>query len=65
MTTWNNIAKPTGTAYTNVNPVGKQQYDQSSIEYDDVNVFYDGVNQSLWNNITKPSGTSWTNIPKP
>lgn len=65
MTTYTNIAKPSGTSYTNQNAIGKQQYDQSDITYDDANVFYDGINQSLYTNITKPSGTSYTNIAKP
>jgi hypothetical protein len=65
MTTYTNIAKPSGTSYTNINTIGKQQYDQASIEYDDTSVFYDGVNESMYTNITKPSGTSYTNIAKP
>ena len=65
MTTYTNIAKPSGTDYTNQNTVGKEQYDQSTLEYDDATVFYDGTNESLYTNITKPSGTSYTNISKP
>lgn len=65
MTTYININKPTGTSYTNTNSQGREQYDQADIMYDDVNVFYDGTNQSLYTNITKPSGTSYINIAKP
>ena len=65
MTTYTNITKPTGTSYTPSNPVGKEQYDQISIEYDDSTVFYDGTNESLYTNLTKPSGTVYTNIAKP
>lgn len=60
-----NIAKPIGTAYTNTNTVGKQQYDQFDIFYDDSNVFYDGYNPAQYNNVNKPTGTSYTNIAKP
>lgn len=54
---WTNIAKPTGTSYTNVNaPGGKEQYDQASLTYNDASTFYDGVNQNAWSNIAKPVG---------
>lgn len=65
MTTYTDITKPSGTSYTNLNPVGKEQYDQPSIAYDDSTIFYDGTNQSQWTDLNKPSGTSWTNIAKP
>lgn len=65
MTTYINITKPTGTGYTNLNSIGKQQYDQADIIYDDPNVFYDGTNFSLYTNVAKPVGTSYTNIAKP
>lgn len=52
---WTTVPKPTGTNYTNVNPVGKEQYDQPSIMYNDPNVFYDGVNQNQWTDVAKPT----------
>lgn len=65
MTTYTNITKPTGTTYTNTNTIGKQQYDQTDITYDDATVFYDGTNEAQYTNITKPTGTTYTNINKP
>lgn len=65
MTIYTNIPKPTGTGYTNLNPIGKQQYDQADVFYDDPSVFYDGVNINMYTNVNKPSGTVYTNIPKP
>jgi len=65
MTTYTKITKPSGTSYTNTNAVGKQQYDQIDITYDDANVFYDGVNESQYTTISKPSGTTYTKITKP
>lgn len=65
MTVYTNITKPSGTSYTNSNSIGKEQYDQSTIQYDDSGVFYDGVNQGLYTNVTKPSGTVYTNVAKP
>lgn len=56
MTTYTNISKPSNTSYTPFNPVGKEQYDQASIAYDDAAIFYDGTNESLYTNIAKPSG---------
>ncbi len=53
---WTTLPKPTGTPYSNVNPAGKEQYDQASITYDDPNVFYDGGDPSSWTDILKPSG---------
>ena len=59
------IAKPTGAGYTNVNPVGKEQYDESGFTYDDANVFYDGVNETAYTNLAKPVGSVYTKISKP
>jgi len=55
MTTYTNITKPSGTSYTNTNPVGKQQYDESSLTYDDSGTYYDGYNPVLYTNIAKPT----------
>lgn len=62
---WTNINKPFGTSYTTLNPMGKEQYDQASLTYDDANTFYDGINMSQWSNVTKPGASSWTNVAKP
>lgn len=62
---YTNVAKPTGTNYTNLNAVGKEQYDQENLTYDDVNVFYDGVNETAYTKLAKPVGASYTNIAKP
>ena len=51
MTTYTNLTKPSGTSYTNQNTVGKQQYDQSDITFDDANVFYDGLNLSQYTKV--------------
>ncbi len=59
------LAKPTGANYTNINAQGKEQYNQASLTYDDVNTFYDGVDQNAYIKIAKPTGTPYTNIPKP
>lgn len=65
MTTYTNVNKPSGTSYTNLNPIGKEQYDQASLTYDDSSTFYDGVNANLYTNVSKPSATSYTNVAKP
>ena len=65
MTTYTNIVKPSSTSYTPQNTVGKEQYDQASITYDDSGIFYDGTNESLYTKIVKPSATTYTNIAKP
>ena len=62
---WVNVNKPTGTSYTNVNPMGKEQYDQASLTYDDASTYYDGINAAQWTGITKPTAPIWTNVPKP
>lgn len=62
---WTNIPKPGAQSYTNVNAMGKEQYDQSNVMYDDSNTFYDGVNPSQWTDVSKPSGPVWTKVPKP
>lgn len=65
MTIYTNINKPSNTSYTNLNTIGKQQYDQADITYDSSTIFYDGINPNEWTDITSPSATSWTPIAKP
>lgn len=65
MTTYTKIAKPSGTNYTQVNPMGREGFDDANILFDDPNVFFDGYNVSQYTKINKPSGTTYTNIPKP
>jgi hypothetical protein len=62
---WSNVSKPTTRAYTNVNPIGKEQYDQSDLTYDSASTFYDSVNEAAWTDISKPSTLNWTKINKP
>lgn len=52
---WTFIPKPTGTPYINVNPQGKEQYDQANISYDEQSVFYDGINTTAWTSVPKPA----------
>lgn len=56
MASWVSIAKPSLIGWNNVSPMGKEAYDQSTIEYDDSSVWYDGVNPSQWTDIPKPVG---------
>lgn len=58
--TWINIAKPTSSIWTSINPRGKETYDQSTISYDDADTYYDGVNPNQWTDIAKPSVISGT-----
>lgn len=62
---WTPIAKPTSSVWTTVNPMGREQYDQSTITYDESSVFYDGVNPNMWTDVSKPSVIGWTNVAKP
>ena len=62
---WTNVTKPTTSGWTNTNPPGRTQYDQSDITYDDATMFYDGYDPSSWTNVTKPTTSSWTNVTKP
>ena len=62
---YTNVPKPTTTAYTNNNTIGKQQYDQSDILYDDTVAFYDSINQSAYTSVSKPTSTTYTNVAKP
>ena len=57
---WTPIAKPGAQTYTNINPQGKEQYDQVSLAYDDASTYYDGINPSQWSNIAKPTATGQT-----
>lgn len=59
------IPKPTLGSYTNLNPQGKEQYDQASLTYDDANTFYDGTNMSQYTKVPKATAQGYTYIPKP
>lgn len=52
---WITIAKPASESWIRHNPAGKEQYDESDITYDDVNVFYDSANHNMWTNVSKPN----------
>lgn len=58
---YTNVAKPTSTTYTKViDTQGLEIYDQIDVSYDDISVYYDGVNQSQYINIAKPdTGDTW------
>lgn len=61
MTTYTNITKPSGTSYTNQNGGGREQYDQSTLMYDDSSTYYDGINPNQYTNISKPAnGANYT-----
>lgn len=62
---WTNVGKPSVRSYMNVNPVGKTQYDQSNITYDDANTFYDGGDPNSWTKVAKPISSMWTKVAKP
>lgn len=53
---WTYISKPTNSVYTFINPTGKETYDESTLTYDDSNVFYDGVDMDAWTPVAKPLG---------
>ncbi len=53
---WTTVPKPGAQTYTNLNPQGREQYDQPTIFYDDPNIFYDGINPSQWTDVAKPIG---------
>lgn len=71
VTSWTNISKPVGTAYTNIpkalgttsvvgigggDPIGLLL----ALTYSRVQI----VTTGIWNDISKASGTAWTDIPK-
>ncbi len=62
---YTNVPKPILPTYSNSNAMGKEQYDQADLAYDDSSTFYDGINQSQYTNTAKPTLPSYTNIPKP
>lgn len=63
---WTSVSKPGAQAYTQVNPMGKEVYDQADVFYDDPNVFYDGINPMQWTDVNKPATpVTWTDVPKP
>lgn len=61
MTAWTNIPKPGAQTYTRLNPLGKEQYDQSDITYDSATTYYDGINLNQWTEVSKPQGYGFLN----
>lgn len=62
---WTDIPKPSTLAWMNENPSGREQYDQSNIEYDSSTTYYDGANPNMWTDISKPGAQSWISVAKP
>lgn len=56
---WTSVAKPSSSNYTNVNALGKEQYDQSDLTYDSATTYYDGINPDQWTEVAKPTGEGW------
>lgn len=52
---WTLIAKPGAQNWTDEHPQGKEQYDESTIEYDSAGTFYDGINPMQWTDVAKPT----------
>lgn len=52
---WTPVTKPTSSIWTYINPVGKEQYDQANLSYDDSGTYYDGINTLLWTDVAKPT----------
>lgn len=63
---YTNVAKPTGASYTNINPQGREGFDDPSVDFDSSTTFFDGGgSSSAWTNVSKPTGSNYTNIAKP
>jgi hypothetical protein len=62
---YTNISKPTGANYIDVNPQGREQYDDWVIAYDDTGIYYDGTDENAYTSISKPTGSTYTSIAKP
>lgn len=62
---WTNVSKPGAQTWNDSHPQGKEQYDESSITYDDASTFYDGINPSQWSDVNKPSTNAWVTVAKP
>lgn len=62
---YTNVPKPTTPTYTNQNSQGKEQYDQTTLSYDDSGTYYDGYNPAQYTNVAKPTLPAYTKILKP
>ena len=62
---WTNVSKPGAQSWSNLNPMGKEQYDQSTLTYDSALTYYDGVNPNEWTDVAKPVTNSWIPVAKP
>ena len=65
MPDYTNIAKPTGTPYTNANSSGKEGFNDADVTFDQASTFFDGVSNTAYMNISKPSSSVYTNVAKP
>lgn len=55
---WTTVSKPSAQTYSNVNPSGREQYDDPEILFDDPDTYYDGINLLQWTKVQSPS-VSW------
>lgn len=58
---WTTVSKPSAQTYSNVNPSGREQYDDPEILFDDPDTYYDGINPNMWTDVSR--GPAW-NISK-
>lgn len=54
MANYTKVPKPTTGNYTNINTIGKEQYDQAALTYDSALTFYDGVNTNQYTFVARP-----------
>lgn len=52
---WTSVTKPTGTTYTNVNPIGKQNYNDASLTYDASSATYDSTDVLAYSYVRNPN----------
>jgi hypothetical protein len=53
---YTDVSKPTDATYTAVYTQGRQVYNQSDIDYDGADTFYDSVDVTAYTDIAKPAG---------
>lgn len=62
LVSWTNIPKPTGTPYTKVSYRGGEFFDDAAVDFDDPDIFFDGIDESAWTMVSRESQYEFVSV---
>ncbi len=59
---WTNVSKPTGASYTKLSPQGNEFFDDAGVDFDDADVYFNGINSSAWTMVARETTNEFINV---